>query len=79
MSMETLRHFFAWCTVINYVVLIIWFLAIVFARAPISRLHGRFFDLPADKFNSINYLGISFYKIGVLLFNLVPYLALRIM
>lgn len=79
MSMEALRHSLAWCTVINYIILIIWFLAIVFARVPISRLHGRFFDLPVDKFNSINYLGISFYKIGILLFNLVPYLALRIM
>lgn len=76
--MEALRQFFAWCTVINYAILIIWFAAIVVARAPISRLHGRFFDLPVDKFNSINYLGISFYKIGILLFNLVPYLALRI-
>jgi hypothetical protein len=79
MSIEALRHFLAWCTVINYIILIVWCLAIVFARVPISRLQGRFFDLPVDKFNSINYLGISFYKIGIMLFNLVPYLALRIM
>jgi hypothetical protein len=79
MRIEALRHFFALCTVINYVILIVWFLAIAFARVPISRLHRRFFDLPVDKFNSINYLGISFYKIGILLFNLVPYLVLWIM
>jgi len=31
-----------------------------------------------DKFDTMHYAGIALFKMGVLLFNLVPYFALRI-
>lgn len=40
------------------------------------RLHNRWFPLSVEHFNVVHYLGISIYKIGVLLFNLVPYFVL---
>ena len=74
-----LRHFFAWCTVINYAILIVWFAAMLIGRDWVAQVHGKLFDVPGEKIKTINYLGIAFYKIGILLFNLVPYLVLRIM
>ena len=35
-------------------------------------------DIPVEQFNAIHYAGIAFFKILILVFNLVPYLALRI-
>lgn len=40
------------------------------------RLHNRWFPLSVEHFNVVHHLGISIYKIGVLLFNLVPYFVL---
>lgn len=75
--MEILLSVLFWCTVLNYAVLSIWFLVFVVAHDRIHRLHGVWFQLSVERFDAIHYAGMSVYKIGVLLFNLVPYLALR--
>jgi hypothetical protein len=76
MSIELTRHFLLWCTVINYGVLLVWFLVFVFARNWIQRIHGRWFGLPNGQFYSLHYAGMAIYKIGILLFNLVPFVVL---
>lgn len=78
MELETLSRFFLWCTIINFAVLLLWFLLFSLAHDWIHRLHGRWFRLSVEQFNAIHYAGIAAYKIGILLFNLVPYVALRI-
>ena len=42
----------------------------------IYRLHSQWFPMPIEQFNAIHYAGIAVYKIGVLLFTVVPYVAL---
>jgi hypothetical protein len=76
MSIELTRYFLLWCTVINYGVLLVWFLVFVFAHNWIQRLHGRWFRLSNDQFDSLHYAGMAIYKIGILLFNLVPFVVL---
>lgn len=78
MSLEALRTFLLWCTVINYGILLLWFLLFMLARDWIQRLHGRWFRLPSERFDTLHYAGMSAYKIGILLFNLVPYVSLSI-
>ncbi|MBV9241533.1 MAG: hypothetical protein JO314_05955 [Acidobacteria bacterium] len=78
MTVEVLKRTLAWCTVINYVVLIVWFVAFIFAHDWLRDLHTRWFRLSPDQFDLAHYMGMAIYKIGILLFNLVPYLALRI-
>src|SRR5499433_1223402 len=78
MSIELTRSFLLWCTVINYGILLVWFVVFTLAHDWIRRLHGRWFRLSDDRFDALHYLGMSIYKIGILLFNLVPYLALCI-
>jgi hypothetical protein len=48
------------------------------AQVTIASKHGRWFGLTAAQFDAIHYGGMSAYKIGILLLNLVPYIALRI-
>lgn len=76
MTIELTRHFLLWCTVINYGVLLVWFLVFVFAHDWILHIHGRWFRLSRDKFDVLHYAGMSVFKIGIVLFNLVPLVAL---
>lgn len=78
MSIETIRDTLLWCAIINYGVLLLWFVAICFARDEVYRLHSRWFRLSPEQFDSIHYKAMAAYKIGILLLNLVPYFALRI-
>ena len=78
MSMTVTRTVLLWCTVLNYGILLMWFLLFVFARDWMQRLHGRWFRLSSEQFDTLHYAGIAIFKIGILLFNLVPLIALCI-
>jgi hypothetical protein len=78
MSIEVTRHFFLWCTVIDYGILLVWFLFFALAHDGIQRLHGRWFHLSGDQFDALHYAGMAIFKIGIILFNLVPFIVLCI-
>jgi len=78
MNLELARHVLLWCTVVNYGVLLWWFLFFRFAHDGMYRLHGRWFRMPVEQFDAIHYAAMAIYKIGILLFNLVPYVVLLI-
>ncbi len=76
MTIAWTRSFLLWCTVINYGILIVWFLVFTLAHDWMQRLHGRWFRLSANQFDVLHYAGMAIYKIGVILFNLVPLVVL---
>ena len=78
MTIEIVRDAFLWCAVINMGLLLWWFSFFIMAHDWMYRLHSKWFDLSIEKFDSIHYAGMAFFKIGIFLFNLVPYFALRI-
>ena len=78
MTIAVTRNFLLWCTVINYGILLAWFLFFVFAHDGIQRIHGRWFRLSSDQFDALHYAGMSIFKIGIILFNLVPFVVLCI-
>ncbi|MFN8228756.1 MAG: hypothetical protein U0R18_18780 [Mycobacterium sp.] len=65
-----------WSLVVNYAVLIVWFVAFAVGRDRIQRLHGRWFRLSDNTFDAIHYGGMAFYKLAIVLFNLGPLIAL---
>ena len=71
-----IRNILAWCTGINYGILLVWSGVFVFAHDWMYRMHTRWFKLSVETFDAMHYAGISIYKIGILLFNLVPLIAL---
>ena len=76
MTINEIKNLLLWCTAINYAVLFIWFGVFVFAHGWMHRMHGRWFKLSVETFDTIHYAGLAVYKIGILLFNLVPLIAL---
>jgi len=79
MNPDFLYRFLLWSLIVNYAILLAWFLVFVFARSWIYQLHGRWFHLSNAAFDAIHYGGMAIYKIGILLFNLAPFLALCLM
>jgi hypothetical protein len=78
MNVELVRRVLLWCTVINYGILLIWVFVFMLAHDSMHQLHRRWFDLSVDQFDMLHYGGMSVYKIGIILLNLVPYIALHI-
>jgi len=76
MTLETLRETLLWCAVLNYGLLLGWFLLFTVAHDWLHRWHGRWFRLSLERFDAIHYIGMALYKIAIFIFNLVPYLAL---
>ena len=78
MTVENLRSMLGWCTLINIALLLWWWLMLSFAHDWVYRFHGNWFRLSVETFDAIHYSGIAVFKIAIFMFNLVPYLALRI-
>ena len=78
MAISDLKEILAWCVGINYAVLLIWFGAFFGAHDWLFRMHTRWFKLSTETFDAINYAGMATYKIGVLLFNVTPLIAVCI-
>jgi hypothetical protein len=76
MSIDTLRATLLWSLVINYGVLLIWFAAFTLAHDGLYRLHSRWFQVSRETFDALHYGSMAVYKIGILLLNLVPVVAL---
>lgn len=78
MTLELVRHILAWSTIINLGILLWWFLFNTLAHDWVYSFHGRWFKLTKEQFDTIQYIAMAVYKIGIILFNIVPYIALRI-
>ena len=78
MPLETVRAMVGGGSVINIGVMIFWFLMLAFAHDWVYRMHRKWFKIPVETFTSVQYAGGLFFKAAVFLFNVIPYLALRI-
>ena len=78
MNIEMARSFFFWCTCINYGLLVVWALLFMFGHDGLFRLNGKWARLSTEQFDMLNIAGITLYKMGIFLFNLVPCIVLYI-
>jgi uncharacterized protein DUF6868 len=78
MTRFPLADFLLWSAIVNYVVLLLWFVVFMLAHDWMFKLHGRWFHLTEGQFDSVHYGGMAVYKIGILLLNLVPFIALHV-
>ena len=78
MDIQTLTSFFMWCTIINTGFL--FFLALIYLLVPnlVYRLQSRFIPISRETFDIVFYSFIGFFKVVVLVFFVVPWIALLI-
>ena len=78
MGIELVRNALLWCTLLNYALLLVWFVLFALPHNWLYQLCAKWCRLTLEQFDAINFAGIVLYKAGILLLNLVPYIALRI-
>jgi hypothetical protein len=78
MNVETVRAALLWCAAINFAIVALW-AALVFLAPGFIQWPRRWFPMSTEQLGAIHYGGILLYEIGIFLFNLVPYVALRIL
>jgi len=78
MDIEILSQFFLWCLVINYTVLLLWFIFVMAASEWTFRIHTKIYHITREQFNLIHYCGMGLYKFLIFIFALVPYISLKI-
>ena len=78
-SLEALKEFLGWCSVINIGILLASTAMLGLMRGPISKIHTKMFGLSEVNLSSVYFQYLGYYKILILVLNLVPYIALVIM
>ena len=79
MTLVTLQSLLGWCALINFGVLMLWFVLYVLARDAMYRLHSRWFSLSRERYETFHLGSMAAYKLAIWMFNLAPYIALRLM
>ena len=78
MDIQTLTTFFMWCTILNVALLLLSSLMCICAGDWAYRIHSKLFSISRETFNVVIYSFIALYKLLVIVFILIPYIALLI-
>lgn len=77
-NFETLRAVLGWSTVLNLGLLIFAAIVLMFAGDKIKEVHSRLYGLSSVDLDRAYFQYMANYKIMIFVFNLAPYLAMRI-
>ncbi|NNE88197.1 MAG: hypothetical protein HKN27_08985 [Silicimonas sp.] len=78
MTMAEVTAVFGWMLVINVAVYTLAAVMIIFARDWTAKLEARITGVPAKEWPRLFIAYLSRYKIAIMVFNLAPWLALRV-
>ena len=79
MHLANMTEFFLWCSVINTGLLILWAIMLLVAPGWVYCTQKHYFPMDESQFRLVFYCLLGFFKMQVIVFNWVPYFALRIM
>ncbi len=78
MDIQMVTTFFMWCTILNAGLLVLSSLICVCAGDWAYRIHSKLFSISRETFNVAIYSFLGLYKVLLLVFSLIPYIALSI-
>ena len=79
MDLYDLRTFFMWCSIINLVLFVIGYLVVAYAADWVFRVHTRWFPMTREAFTVAIYSSFGQYKLLIVVFNIIPFIALVMM
>lgn len=77
MTVEILIAFFGWSAIINYTLLLMWFIMFSSAHKWLFSIHTMWFEISYEKFDYIHYFSMAIFKLIIFVFNITPYLVLK--
>ena len=78
MAIETVREILGWCTVLNFAMFFVSVVVMTVARGWVYKMHGDWWRISEQQFNVTIYGFLGLYKVMIIVFNLVPYVAVVI-
>lgn len=79
MNIEMLIDFLFWCLMINLGLYVFWVMIFWCAHDWVYRFHSKMFKLSVETFDAVIYGFLGAYKIMMIMFVIVPYVALNLM
>jgi len=78
MNIQMLTKFFMWCTILNFALLFLSSFVCTCASDFAYRMHSKWFSISRETFSIAIYSFLGLYKVFIIVFNLIPYIALLI-
>ena len=78
-TISELTEFMGCSSVINICLLTATTLAVILMCESITKLHAKMFGIDAEELPRVYFQYIAQYKLAIIIFNIVPYIALKIM
>ena len=66
------------CIFLGFGLLLIWFIFILVGGNVIFEIHSKIFDITRHDFDLMNYWGMGLTKIFILVFFVIPFIAIRL-
>ncbi len=79
MTTEALTELLGWASTINIVVLMFSTLMVIVMRGSITKIHSKLFGLDEKDLGRAYFQYLAQYKIAIIVLNIAPYIALKIM
>ena len=78
LEISTVISFLGWCAVLNIGLLVFAAFILVVFNAQVKTLHVKYITLDSADLNTIYFSFLGRYKLAIIMLNLVPYWALKI-
>lgn len=78
MNIDSITNFFMWCSIINGILLIFWTVWYILAPDLVYRIQSKWFPISKSTFDLVIYTYLGLFKIFFIIFNLVPFISLKI-
>lgn len=77
-NLTVLTAFLGWCSVINIAILLFSTIVLAIWGDFAKSLHAKLFGINPSDMDLVYFKYLAYYKLLILVFNLVPYFALRL-
>ena len=78
-SVESLATFLGWCSVINIGIILVGLVIFGFGHKLFGKFSAKLFGISQEDAKSIHFRAFQQYRVLIAVFNVVPYVALKIM
>ncbi|RLA00903.1 MAG: hypothetical protein DRQ42_04465 [Gammaproteobacteria bacterium] len=79
MTVESLTELLGWASIVNIAILLFSTLLLIAMRGAITNLHSKLFGLDEKDLGRAYFQYLAQYKIAIIMLNITPYIALKIM
>ena len=79
MTVEVLTELLGWASVINIAILLLSTLGVITMRKAITGIHAKLFGLDEKDLGRAYFQYLAQYKIAIIVLNIAPYIALKVM